>query len=138
MNYWLIKSEPTTYGWDDLVRDGKTRWDGVRNFQARNNLRAMKPGDLALYYHSVKEKALVGVAEVVTAPYVDPTDASGDWTVVDVAPAFALKEPVTLDAIKREKSLREMVLVKQSRLSVQPVRKEEFDTVVKLGGKRKL
>lgn len=138
MNYWLIKSEPSTYSWDDLVRDGKTRWDGVRNFQARNNLRAMKPGDLALFYHSVVEKALVGVAEVVSPPHPDPTAASGDWTVVDVAPAFALKEPVTLDAIKSEKQLRDMVLVKQSRLSVQAVRKGEFDAVVRLGGKRRL
>ncbi len=100
MKYWLIKSEPGTYAWADLLRDGKTYWDGVRNYQARNNLRAMKPGDLALYYHSVKEKSVVGVAEVVSEAYPDPTAKDGDWSVVDFAPAFSLKKPVTLDDIK--------------------------------------
>ena len=137
MKYWLIKSEPSTYAWADLLRDGKTCWDGVRNFQARNNLRAMKPGDLALYYHSVKEKAVVGVAAVVKAAYADPTATDGDWSVVDFAPAFALERPLTLDDIKAESGLREMVLVKNSRLSVQPVRKAEFDKIVRLGGKAK-
>lgn len=137
MNHWLIKSEPGTYSWDDLVRDRKTHWDGVRNFQARNNIRAMRPGDLALFYHSVNEKAVVGVAEVTSEPYPDPTAKDGDWSVVDVAPAFALKRPVPLDAIKEQKGLADMVLVKQSRLSVQPVRKAEFDSIVKLGGGEK-
>lgn len=138
MSYWLIKSEPGTYAWEDLLRDGKTVWDGVRNFQARNNIRAMGPGDLALYYHSVNEKAVVGVAEVVSSPYPDPTAKAGDWSVVDVAPAFGLEKPVTLDEIKVRKSLGNMVLVRQSRLSVQPVRKSEFDAVVKMGGRVKL
>jgi len=135
--YWLIKSEPGTYSWDDLVRDGKTYWDGVRNYQARNNIRAMRPGDKALYYHSVNEKAVVGVAEVDSEPYPDPTAKQGDWSVVDVKPAFALAEPVTLDRVKQEKSLADMVLVRQSRLSVQPVRKPEFDRVVKIGGRKR-
>jgi len=135
MQYWLIKSEPGTYSWDDLVRDRKTRWDGVRNFQARNNLRAMRLGDLALYYHSGEQRSIPGVARVVAAPYPDPTAKEGDWTVVDVEPAFALREPVTLDRIKAERGLANMVLVKQSRLSVQPVRKDEFDAIVGIGGR---
>jgi predicted RNA-binding protein with PUA-like domain len=135
VNYWLIKSEPGTYSWSDLVRDGKTRWDGVRNFQARNNIRAMRPGDLALYYHSGEERSIPGVARVVSEPYPDPTARDGDWSVVDVEPAFGLREPITLQRIKDEPALANMVVVKQSRLSVQPVRKPEFDAIVKLGGK---
>jgi predicted RNA-binding protein with PUA-like domain len=135
MNYWLIKSEPDTYSWDDLLRDRKTRWDGVRNFQARNNIRAMRPGDLALYYHSGEARCVAGVARVTAAPYPDPTAKDGDWSVVDFEPEFALKDPVTLERIKGERALADMVLVKQSRLSVQPVRKPEFDAIVKLGGK---
>jgi predicted RNA-binding protein with PUA-like domain len=135
MKHWLIKSEPGTYSWDNLRRDGKTRWDGVRNFQARNNIREMAAGDLALFYHSGEERSIPGVARVVTAAYPDPTAKEGDWSVVDVEAAFALREPVTLDRIKGERELREMVLVKQSRLSVQPVRQNEFAAIVKLGGK---
>ncbi len=135
MNYWLVKSEPGTYSWDDLRHDKKTRWDGVRNFQARNNLRVMRPGDLALFYHSVNERSIPGVARVVSAAYPDPTAKEGDWSVVDIEPAFALREPVTLDRIKEERSLKSMVLLKQSRLSVQPVRKGEFEAIVKIGGK---
>ena len=138
MNYWLIKSEPGTYSWEDLLRDRKTRWDGVRNFQARNNIRAMAPGDLALYYHSGDERSIPGVAQVVSAAYVDPTAKEGDWSVVDVEPAFALREPVTLERIKQERALASMVVVKQSRLSVQPVRKNEFDAIVKIGGTSEL
>ena len=134
MSYWLIKSEPGTYSWDDLQRDGKTYWDGVRNYQARNNLRAMKPGDKALFYHSVKEKAVVGVAVVTSEAYPDPTAKDGDWSVVDVEPGTALRRAVTLDDIKAEASLSDMILVRQSRLSVQPVRKAEFDKIVKMGG----
>lgn len=133
MNYWLLKSEPGTYAWADLVRDGRTVWDGVRNFQARNNLRAMRPGDRALFYHSVDERRVLGVARIASEPYPDP--GAPDWTVVDVEPEHALREPVTLDRIKQEKGLAAMVLLKQSRLSVQPVRKPEFDAVVKLGGR---
>ena len=133
MNYWLLKSEPGTYAWEHLVRDRRTVWDGVRNFQARNNLRAMRPGDLALFYHSVNERCVLGVARIASEPYADPK--APDWTVVDVEPVHALKEPVTLDRIKQDRAFAEMVLLKQSRLSVQPVRKAEFDAVVKLGGR---
>jgi predicted RNA-binding protein with PUA-like domain len=135
MRHWLIKSEPGTYSWADLVRDRRTRWDGVRNFQARNNLRAMQPGDLALFYHSVNERSIPGVARVASAPYADPTAKEGDWSVVDVEPAFALREPVTLERVKQERALRGMVLLKQSRLSVQPVEKSEFDAIVAIGGR---
>jgi predicted RNA-binding protein with PUA-like domain len=133
MNYWLLKSEPGTYAWEDLQRDGRTAWDGVRNFQARKNLRDMAPGDLALFYHSGDSRSVVGVAKIVSDPYPDPK--AKDWTVVDVASEHALKEPVTLERIKGEKGLAEMVLVRQSRLSVQPVRKAEFDAVLKIGGR---
>lgn len=133
MNYWLLKSEPGTYAWADLLRDGRTVWDGVRNFQARNNLRAMRPGDLALFYHSVNKRSVLGVARIASAPYADPK--APDWTVVDVEPAYALREPVTLDRIKQDKAFKAMVLLKQSRLSVQPVRKAEFDALVKHGGR---
>lgn len=138
MQYWLIKSEPRTYAWADLLRDGKTAWDGVRNFQARNNLRAMRPRDLALYYHSGAEKAVVGVARIVTAAYADPTASNGDWAAVDVEPAFGLRQPVSLAAIKEQVALRDMVLVKQSQLSVQPATREEFEAVVALGGRVRL
>ncbi len=134
MAYWLIKSEPSTYGWADLVRDHRTVWDGVRNFQARNNLRAMQRDDLALFYHSVSERSIAGVARIASAPYDDPKASA--WTVVDVEPAFALATPVTLDQIKEIKGLKEMVLLKQWRLSVQSVKKPEFDAIVKLGGRR--
>jgi predicted RNA-binding protein with PUA-like domain len=133
MNYWLVKSEPGTYSWADLLRDGRTVWDGVRNFQARNNLRAMRPGDLALFYHSVNERSIPGVARVASEPYPEPK--APDWTVVDLEPAYALKTPVTLERVKAVAALRDMVLLRQSRLSVQPVRKPEFDTIVKLGGR---
>jgi predicted RNA-binding protein with PUA-like domain len=135
MRYWLVKSEPGTYSWNDLLRDEATRWDGVRNFQARNNIRAMRRGDLALFYHSVNERSIPGVARVVSAPYPDPTSRDGDWSAVDVEPAFGLRQPVTLERIKQEAALRDMVLLRQGRLSVQPVRKEEFEAIVKLGGK---
>jgi predicted RNA-binding protein with PUA-like domain len=135
MRHWLIKSEPGTYSWDDLVRDRKTRWDGVRNFQARNHIRAMRPGDLALFYHSVDERSIPGVARVASAPYPDPTAQEGDWSVVDVEPAFALREAVSLERIKEERALAGMVLLRQSRLSVQPVGKDEFDVIVKIGKK---
>ncbi len=135
MNHWLIKTEPGTYSWNDLLRDGRTRWDGVRNFQARNNLRAMRVGDLALFYHSVDERSIPGVARVVAAAYADPTAKDGDWSAVDVEPAFSLRTAVTLDRIKTVAALRDMTLLKQSRLSVQPVGKAEFDAIVKLGGR---
>ncbi|MEQ8878010.1 MAG: EVE domain-containing protein [Cyclobacteriaceae bacterium] len=132
MNYWLIKSEPGTYSWSDLEREKKTLWDGVRNYQARNNLKAMQVGDLCLYYHSVNEKQVVGVAKVVKEHYPDPTAKDGDWVVVDVAPEQKLKNPVNLAQVKGEERLSEMVLVRNSRLSVQPVRKEEFDIILEM------
>lgn len=130
MNYWLIKSEPNTYSWDDLVKLGRDHWDGVRNYQARNNIKAMKPGDLALFYHSVNEKCVVGIAECVSEFYPDPTIDDDRWVVVDFVPKEKLKNPVTLEQIKTMPSLAEMVLVKNSRLSVQPVKREEFDIVL--------
>ncbi|MCG8318326.1 MAG: EVE domain-containing protein [Cytophagales bacterium] len=133
MNYWLIKSEPNTYSWDDFVKLKRDHWDGVRNYQARNNLQAMKKGDLALFYHSVNEKSVVGIAEVVKEFYPDPTTTDDRWVVVDVVPKQKLKNPVTLAQIKGDERLQDMVLVKNSRLSVQPVRKEEFDIVVGMG-----
>ncbi len=130
MNYWLIKSEPNTYSWDDLVKLGKDHWDGVRNYQARNNIMAMKPGDLALFYHSVNDKCVVGIAECVSDFYPDPTTDDDRWVVVDFIPKQKLKKPVTLDQVKADERLSEMVLVRNSRLSVQPVKKEEFDIII--------
>jgi predicted RNA-binding protein with PUA-like domain len=130
MNYWLMKSEPGTFSWDDLVRDKKTGWDGVRNFQARNNLKAMKKGDLAFFYHSMDDKSIVGIAKIVKENYPDPTE--NDWVAVEITPVRKLKKPVTLAQIKADKRLSDMVLVKSSRLSVQPVKAEEFDLIVSL------
>ncbi len=132
MNYWLIKSEPNTYSWDDLVKLGRDHWDGVRNYQARNNINNMKIGDLALFYHSVNEKSVVGIAEIVSEPYPDPTTDDTRWVVVDVVPKIKLKRAVSLAEIKNEQNLQEMVLLKNSRLSVQPVKKEEFDHIIGL------
>jgi len=138
MNYWLVKSEPFKYSWDDFVKDGGTYWDGVRNYQARNNLKAMKKGDRVLYYHSNKGLEVVGVAKVVKEFYQDPTTEDDRWVVVDLEPVKALKHHVPLSVIKGEKSLRNISLIKQSRLSVMPVTKDEFDTIIKMGGgKRK-
>lgn len=131
--YWLIKSEPYKYSWDHLVREKVGMWDGVRNYGARNNLRAMKKGDLALFYHSNEGKEVVGVAEVVNEHYPDPTAASGDWSVVDFRPVKKLTEPVTLAAVKQEPKLAEMALVKRARLSVQPVSAPEFRKILSMG-----
>ncbi|MEM8895209.1 MAG: EVE domain-containing protein [Bacteroidota bacterium] len=133
MNYWLIKSEPGTYSWDDFVKLGRDHWDGVRNYQARNNMKEMKVGDLALFYHSVKEKSVVGIAEVVREFYPDPTIDDERWVVVDFVPVEKLNQSVTLDQIKADERLSQMVLVNNSRLSVQPVAKEEFDIIVGMG-----
>jgi predicted RNA-binding protein with PUA-like domain len=130
MNYWLMKTEPGTYSWDDLARDKKATWDGVRNFQARNNLKAMKKGDLVFIYHTGDDKAVIGIAHIIKEQFADPADK--DWLVVDIAPDKKLKNPVTLAQIKSDKRLSNMVLVKVARLSVQPVKKEEFDIVVGL------
>ena len=131
---WLVKTEPAAYAWADLVRDRKTAWTGVRNFLARNNLRAMAKGDLCLVYHSVSEKAVVGTARVVRAAYPDPTARDGDWSCVDLAPALAFKSPVTLAQIKTDPALRDMVLLRQPRLSVCPVTRAEYQRVAELGG----
>jgi predicted RNA-binding protein with PUA-like domain len=125
-----MKTEPSTYSWEDLQKDKKTGWDGVRNFQARNNLKAMKKGDLALIYHSMDDKAVVGIAKITKEAYPDPKDK--DWVMVDIAPHQKIKSPVTLGQIKADKRFNNMVLVKNSRLSVQPVKPEEFDMIIAL------
>ncbi len=132
-NYWLMKSEPFKYSWDDLVRDGKTYWDGVRNYEARNNLAAMKEGDLAFYYHSNKGKEIVGIVEIVASSYPDPTADDETWVVVDVAPRVAFSEPVSLSMIKQDPKLEDIQLVRRGRLSVVPVTATEFRHVAKLG-----
>lgn len=133
MNYWLLKSEPHKYSFFDLVRDKKTIWDGVRNFQARNNLRAMKLNDHALYYHSNEGKEIVGVAKIIKEAYPDPTAKEGNWSVVEIAPIEKLETTVTLEQIKATPKLKSMALLKQSRLSVSPVTKEEFNLIVEMG-----
>ena len=134
MNYWLVKSEPEAYSWAQLVKDGKTAWTGVRNFQARNNLRAMKKGELVSFYHSVSEKQIVGLARVAKEYYPDATATEGDWSCVDLEPVKPLKNLLTLDAIKADKVLKEMKLVKQSRLSVTPLTPAEFLRLLELSG----
>lgn len=131
--HFLIKSEPDKYAFAKLVVDKRTTWDGVRNFEARNNLRAMKAGDLLLYYHSNEGKEIVGVAKVVRAAYADPTAKDGDWSAVDIAPVKALTTPVTLATIREDEKLAEMQLLRRSRLSVVPVTPAEFKRVLELG-----
>jgi len=133
MNYFLVKSEPDAYSWDQLNEDGSTFWDGVRNYEARNNLKAMKKGDLLLYYHSNIGKEVVGVARVIKEYYQDPTTDDDRWVAVDIEPVEALKRPVTLKMIKEDSFLQDMALVKQSRLSVMPVKREEFDRIIEMG-----
>lgn len=130
MAYWLMKSEPESYGWEDLLRDGETEWDGVRNFAARLHLRAMKPGDRGFFYHSGDVKAVVGIMEIVSDPHPDPKDA--DWTAVRVKPAEPVDPPVTLKAMKAEPKLGDMVMLRQSRLSVSPVTAAEWKAVLAL------
>ncbi|HVU02316.1 MAG TPA: EVE domain-containing protein [Polyangiaceae bacterium] len=132
--HFLVKSEPDVYPWERLVKEKKARWDGVRNFGARNNLRAMKKGDLVLFYHSNEGKDVVGVATVVKEAYPDPTAEEGDWSAVDLAPVKALAKSVTLAQIKAEPSLSEMQLVTRGRLSVQVVEKKQFDKILALAG----
>src|SRR3989440_11493660 len=134
MAHWLLKSEPAKYSWDQMVKDKRTHWDGVRNFQAANNLRAMKQGDRAFFYHSNEGKEIVGIAEIIREHYLDPSDASGKFVCVDLKADRPLKTPVTLNAVKADKRLAEMALLKQSRLSVQPVTAEEWKIVCKMGG----
>ncbi|HXA02919.1 MAG TPA: EVE domain-containing protein [Cytophagaceae bacterium] len=132
MNYWLVKSEPTKYPYEQLEKDKSTVWDGVRNYAARNNLKAMKKGDLLLFYHSNEGKDVVGIAKVLKEFYPDPTAKEGDWVVVEIGPYKKLKKSITLEQIKADKILKSMELVRLSRLSVCPVRKEEFDRVLEL------
>jgi predicted RNA-binding protein with PUA-like domain len=132
MQYFLVKSEPETYSWQQFVKDKKTMWEGVRNFAARKNLRAMQTGDAVLFYHSGEEKSVMGIAQVIKEAYQDPTTQE-DWAVVDLKPMKALKTRVTLAAIKAEKKLQNIYLVRQGRLSVMPLEKEEFELIVQMG-----
>jgi len=133
MNHWLVKSEPFKYSWDKFNEDGRTFWDGVRNYQARNNLREMKEGDLVLFYHSNEGKNVVGVAKVVKESYQDPTTEDQNWVVVDLSPVEALKNPVSLAQIKAEPSLADISLIRQGRLSVMPLKAAEFDKILEMG-----
>jgi len=133
MNYFLVKSEPFKYSWQQFLADKQTFWDGVRNYQARNNLQAMKKGDLVLFYHSNEGKEVVGIAKVVTEAYQDPTTTDARWVVVDLVPVETLKKPVTLETIKADAQLQDIALVRQGRLSVMPLKREEFDRIVALG-----
>ena len=130
MNYWLMKSEPASYSWDDLVRDRRTVWDGVRNHRAANNLRAMKVGDQAFFYHSVTGKEIVGIAQVVKAGLTDPKDTDGKWAAVEITPVRPLERPVTLAEIKAEPALAEIELVRLSRLSVAEIRPAEWKRII--------
>ena len=132
MQYWIVKQEPEAYSFADLIKDRRTAWTGVRNFQARNNLRAMAKNDLVLFYHSVTEKQVVGVARVQKEAYADPTAKEDDWSCVDLAPVKALDKPVTLEQIKSDKILCDILLVRQSRLSVVPLTRSQFERVIKL------
>ena len=131
-NYWLVKSEPNAYSWSDLVKEKKTSWTGVRNFTARNNLRSMRVGDEVLFYHSVSDKAVVGIAKVVRDAYPDNTAKEGDWSTVDLAPIKPLRHPVALDQIKARRPLKNISLVRQSRLSVHALTGAEFREIVQL------
>ncbi len=133
MNFWLVKSEPFKYSWDDFVKEKRGVWDGVRNFQARNNLKAMAVGDLVLFYHSNEGKDIVGIAKVVREAYPDPTTDDDRWVVVDLEPVEKLPKSVTLETIKTDERLQNIALIRQSRLSVSPVRPEEFDIIIGLG-----
>lgn len=134
MNYWLVKSEPFKYSWEQFVKDGKTFWDGVRNYGARNNLRAMKKGDHVLFYHSNEGLAIVGIAEVLKEAYQDPTTTDANWVVVDLKPIQAVPRPVTLAQVKAEPTLQDMDLVRLSRLSVGRVKEREYRKVLTMGG----
>lgn len=133
MNYWLVKSEPGEYSFDDLLRDGSTVWSGVRNYAARNNLRAMKVGELVLFYHSVDDKEVVGICKVSHESYPDPTATEGDWSVVDVEPVKKLNKPVHLAQIKASIELKDIALVRIGRLSVMPLEKAQFEKIIEMG-----
>lgn len=136
MAYWLIKSEPSTYGWDQFVKDKQTFWDGVRNYAARNNLRAMKKGDEVFFYHSNEGVEIVGIAKVAKEAYQDPTTEETAWLVVDFKPVKKLKKSVPLDLIKKDKRLANMDLVRLGRLSVQTVKEEEWKIVMEMAGEK--
>ena len=132
MKYWLLKSEPGAWSWDNQVKEGASMWDGVRNYQARNNLKEMKINDLCFFYHSVTERSIVGIVKVVKEYYPDPTDKTERFVVVDVKATKKLKNPVSLDQIKENNKLKDIALVKQSRLSVMPLKKTEWDIIIKM------
>ena len=132
INYWLLKSEPDAWSWDNQIKEGASMWDGVRNYQARNNLKEMKKNDLCFFYHSVTERSIVGIVKVVKEYYPDPTDKTGRFVVVDVKAMKKLKNPVSLDQIKENSKLQDIALVKQSRLSVMPLKKIEWDIIIKM------
>ena len=138
VNYWLLKSEPSTWSWEDQVKAGVEMWDGVRNYQARNNLMSMKKKDLCFFYHSVSEKSIIGIVEVVKEHYPDPTDKTGKFVVTDVKTKKRLKKAVSLEEIKSNPKLSNMALIKQSRLSVMPLTKIEWETIIKISEKIKL
>ncbi len=135
INYWLLKSEPSTWSWEDQVKAGVDMWDGVRNYQARNNLKKMKKNDLCFFYHSVSEKMIVGIVEIVKEHYPDPTDKTGRFVVTDVKAKKKLKRPVLLEEIKSTPKLSNIALIKQSRLSVMPLKKTEWDIIIKISEK---
>ena len=132
MKYWLLKSEPDAWSWDNQVKEGASMWDGVRNYQARNNLKEMKKNDLCFFYHSVTERSIVGIVKVVKEYYPDPTDKTGRFVVVDVKATKKLKNSVSLDRIKENSKLKDIALVKQSRLSVMPLKKTEWEIIIKM------
>ena len=132
MKYWLLKSEPDAWSWENQVKEGASMWDGVRNYQARNNLKEMKKNDLCFFYHSVTERSIVGIVKIVKEYYPDPTDKTGRFVVVDVKAIKKLKNPVSLDQIKESDELKNIALVKQSRLSVMPLKKTEWDIIIKM------
>ncbi|CAN5118946.1 EVE domain-containing protein [soil metagenome] len=134
MNHWLVKSEPFKYSWEQFVKDGKTFWDGVRNYGARNNLRAMKRGDLVLFYHSNEGMAIVGIAKVIQEAYQDPTTTDANWVAVDLQPVTAIPKPVTLAQVKAEPTLQDMDLVRLMRLSVGIVKEKEYNKILTMGG----
>jgi predicted RNA-binding protein with PUA-like domain len=135
MQHWLVKSEPFKYSWEKFNKDGHTFWDGVRNYQARNNLREMKEGDLALFYHSNEGKEVVGIAKIIKEFYQDPTTDDPNWVVVELAPVESLKTPVTLEQIKSDAQLKDIGLVRQGRLSVVKLTAHEFDRILEMGSK---
>lgn len=135
MNYWLMKTEPSAFSWDDLVRDGKAEWTGVRNYAARNHMKAMAVGDEVFFYHSVEGKEIVGIAKVIKLAHPDSTDTTGTWECVDIGPVKKLKRPVSLDEVKTIPECKQMKLVTHGRLSVQPVTAKEWETIIKTSEK---